>query len=524
MAEKKSLRNANPNQATEMALARRVFSTFTISLKAHGGSLKTAYRDIIGNEYKFLEKQHRSIKELTPYEFSREVLENLSHGHLASSNSAALHNRIIENLAEFDFSVACLHAKELSKLKEKLSDKSLIRLIQGNSGRVESSWSLFEKNLPELRASDDVLRAVLQKVVYFDACDVEDRKDSMTVVDVARALYILGQIRDTKKIAENTLLKILYECLRKNLSAAIPFVISKCQKVPRPPQDMELSSFQLVKMFENRTSDLLETDERLFLSFWATIARNEFIAMSGAEKKASQDLQCQLHPLDRNLREKIELNFDSFDARQAFNSTIRMIREARKDDSNFEIAQRMLRYLGSFKGDLDQTTALYTSYVQSHPTWKPQLSFELFLSFVTLAYRQSEAKYLAQALDCLDSELRSDIRVLRALVVAYSKFDITESLSLFNKNISGTREKRLGDSALFESTLLVEALVLAYLANGDREFARVIFEGSVREKVFTGEANIKKIKSVFTAYGDLLDDPDFDLRVKNLALRYILEL
>lgn len=58
---------------------------------------------------------------------------------------------------------------------------------------------------------------------------------------------------------------------------------------------------------------------------------------------------------------------------------------------------------------------------------------------------------------------------------------------------------------LAESDVLTESLILAFLSRDDADFARVIFDGALGEKLISGPTAAKKIKNLLAQYGEALE-------------------
>lgn len=89
-----------------------------------------------------------------------------------------------------------------------------------------------------------------------------------------------------------------------------------------------------------------------------------------------------------------------------------------------------------------------------------------------------------------DSKLESKIQSV--LIVANAKANIDLSLKIYNSNISAAKREKDKYTDLAESDVLTESLILAFLSRDDADFARVIFDGALGEKLISGPTAAKK--------------------------------
>lgn len=101
---------------------------------------------------------------------------------------------------------------------------------------------------------------------------------------------------------------------------------------------------------------------------------------------------------------------------------------------------------------------------------------------------------LAFIKDNIDGKLKS--KAQSVLVVANARTNIDLSLKIYNSNIPKAKRDKDASTDIAESDVLTESLILAFLSKDDADFARVIFDGALGEKVISGPTAAKRIKKL----------------------------
>ena len=100
------------------------------------------------------------------------------------------------------------------------------------------------------------------------------------------------------------------------------------------------------------------------------------------------------------------------------------------------------------------------------------------------------------------------------------RFDVAKSLDLYNSKIQTLSREKDDVTGMAPSDLVTQSLILAYLSKQDIDFARVIFDGAVGERVITGLPSVTEIKKLMAKYGDAVENGD----VKEIVDEEILAL
>lgn len=122
--------------------------------------------------------------------------------------------------------------------------------------------------------------------------------------------------------------------------------------------------------------------------------------------------------------------------------------------------------------------------------------FEAFLTLCCQGYKSSNEKMLqyAEAFIKEDFDSKLESKIQSVLIVANAKANIDLSLKIYNSNISTAKREKDKYTDLAESDVLTESLILAFLSRDDADFARVIFDGALGEKLISGPTAAKKNK------------------------------
>ena len=243
------------------------------------------------------------------------------------------------------------------------------------------------------------------------------------------------------------------------------------------------------------------------------VGTNDTIEMTEQEVEVSKKIEQEIRKVNSKL-DAFLLPSDGFqiDTSELFEDVVKIITQSGMDKQDVGIAKLILRCLGIHKGDTKRALELYHSYLLAHPGHADEVMYEMFLSFIYQSYLTSNRRLLSIAQTLIPQRTSPDNRlnILRALILANSKFSIDEALEIFNENVQELKSENDPATLVSPAGLLSESLILAYLVNKDRDFAHVIFDGAAREKILSGATAIKRVKKIMTTYGDALEKDDFE--------------
>lgn len=498
-----------------MLAFRRLFSTSGRYLKSPKKSLTSTYTKLFKNPcFQQLEGQFLDdFNQLEPYEFSKKVNKFILESNVPKSEQILAHNSLIEELTQHEYAVATVHIKELEKIGGNLSLNGFVELVKNNPGRVASSWDILMNYYPYVKDSEIALLTVLQKVVFFDAIDVKEGKKELSAEDLTRALFLLSRIND-KATIENELWQRLTEASVKNKASIILLKLLDYSPLGVDPSTMEeLTDYQFLQLCKGSNSDTLRDDKDRLVRLLSLVGTNDTIEMTEQEVEVSKKIEQEIWKVNSKL-DAFSLPSDGFqiDTSELFENVVKIITQSGMDKQDVGIAKLILRCLGIHKGDTKRALELYHSYLLAHPGHADEVMYEMFLSFIYQSYLTSNRRLLSIAQTLIPQRTSSDNRlnILRALILANSKFSIDEALEIFNENVQELKSENDPATLVSPAGLLSESLILAYLVNKDRDFAHVIFDGAAREKILSGATAIKRVKKIMTTYGDALEKDDFE--------------
>lgn len=473
--------------------------------------LAPAYAKLFNHECfePIIDKLPSKFEHFSPYELSQYINEMLDNTSVKKDQISLIHNRLIEELSQYEYGISTVHAKKLKQIGGKLSKKSVVEIIKNNPGRVHDSWELLMQ-YPKSWWTDDLLLAALENTVSTKTLK-ENGERHLPLKYLAECVLLLARFKN-KDIVDPDMLDFLVEAiLEQRATEVLPVMLNFGMPSLKPFSERlnDLTLFQTYQLYKSYPLNLLATNEKLFLKVVYTLGTNSNINMCQEELDASQKMQgyistlsqesgiCDVLVLDGKTHLE-KLQEDYVHVRE-------YIEEKRIDRCNFTLAKTLLRVEGVYKGDSSKALELYHSYLLSYQNRADELMFEIFLCLAAQSYKSSNPALLkyAQAFISADYTEENVTNTVRVLILAHSKFDVDKSLEIYNENI-GTFIKRNDDT--FSSGLITESLILAYLANNDLDFARVVFNGALREKVLSRVNSIKNVKSLFKLYGDAMEE------------------
>ncbi|SCV99558.1 LAFE_0A05820g1_1 [Lachancea fermentati] len=503
---------------------RRSFTSCSRFYK-QSSPLKSVYGEILNNPALVTLKSGlpQEYEEFQPYGFSKIIRDAIERSEIDTSSKITIHNQMIEMLTDYDYGIATIHSKELQRLSGKLSADGFIKLIQNNPGRAKTSWELFLEYLPIARSIDGALTTVLGKVLFLDLADVKDGKKYPDIEDLSRAIALIETIKSKELITEDYWERLLECSLVLNASSILPYIM---QHYPVRKRDKlienDITDFQFFQLAHKQYSELMKGDEACFLKLLRLIGEMPVIEMTEEEKAACSRIERELIRIKKLICEvDIQLSPCSIKTGEIYKEIVTEVRKSGSDRGNIQLAKIILRTMAMYKNDIESALKLYHSYMVTNADHPSDLMYEMFLAFAYQAFKTSDEKLLIVAEAFIPQTVSPSMKlnVYRALILAYSKFNPQKSLEIFNSHIQDFSKEVNPQSFKSASGLFVESLILAQLANKDREFSHVIFEGAVGEGILSGPTAIKGVKAIFAHYGELLERDSFkkDMQGKILS-------
>ncbi|CAI4043806.1 Mrx12p SKDI_10G2100 [Saccharomyces kudriavzevii IFO 1802] len=449
---------------------------------------------------------------LDPYSLSQNVIKSLNTLRVAKEDAAVIHNMMIENLSGLDYSIATIHSKNLRDLGLRPSVSAIKQIIKNNPGRVQSSWEIFMKykalvqNVP-----DELIEVVLEKIINFDKAEKIDGKEKLTFQDLARCLYLMDHLSSKNVISSRLIEPILIYAIDNGIPNILAFMVE--YKIPLNFFDKyinELTPCQLFDLYSFYAPHNVIVDPLMLHKCVAILGENGTIALTEDENEIISKLQEEIESVKLQCHDSWDFDFPKDNARKtetAFKNLFLEIRKRNLDKMDFKLALTLLRVIGAFKGDIALFFELYYEYLLNFKNNEESLMFEAFLALSCQGYKKGNVKMLEYAdafvNDGTDDMLKS--KTLSVLIVANAKTNINLSLQIYNSNIAKANKGKNDSTDLADSDILTESLILAFLSKGDADFARVIFDGALGEKVISGPTAAKRIKKLLARYGEAVE-------------------
>ncbi|CCK73034.1 Mrx12p KNAG_0M01810 [Huiozyma naganishii CBS 8797] len=471
------------------------------------------------------------LKDLDPYEVSSKIGESLSQRPKTSfKQQGFIHNAMIEQLAGHDYSIATIHSKKLQEINEPLTSKALLEVIKNNPGRVNSSWELFvtySKIFGTL--SQDILLEVLNKVVYFDSAEINDGKKALDIYDITHAIYLLDHISDRNLIKRGLIDKLTKDTIDLDASYILPALLNFDPSFDLFLEKLDkLTPYQLYLIYPYVPKDLLKTNKELLYAMLSNIGENKIIDFTDEETAAFHSIVEQFESVklklsDNSWNPESTLNMKPVSTESEFDDLLDFISKEDLHKSDIGLAKKVLRSIGMFRNDTKLFMELYRILLSSHCGKEEDIFFEVFLAMAYQSFKTAD-KASWEFAEAFVPETASDAtraKILTVQILALSKFDIDESLKIYNANIQQLSKEKNNKTETSPSDNLTEALILGYLANKDLDFARVILEGATGSKTLSGLTAVKSIKQALSDYGEAAENGEIDTLMNEKILRYL---
>lgn len=511
-----------------MLLFRRRLTTSTLRLQlATQSSVGTIFRHSCFDPI----RKHLPVEvdNLDPYSLSQKVDESLKISKdLNFDQTAKIHNHLIENLTKFEYGIATLHSKKLDKLNKPITIQALSQMLEHNPGRVNSSWEIFTKYKKVLNTlPEKVVLITLDKIVSFDPAEIKDGKKDLNMSDILHAVYLLGNLADTKSIDQKIINKLTTAALKLKMTSMLPtlFKFNPSLESILDEQIEELTPYQLQLVANNFKFESIKEQKPLFYQIIDNLGQNEFISMNEDESEMLEKTKKRIELVNKEFNDNwsLQLPESSANNTESFNNFLDEIAQNDSVKDDFILAKKLLRIIGIYKGNTKSFMELCELFTKSFPEKKEELNFETFLTLSYQGYKTSNETGLHFA-DAYVSDIVNEAIKLKAMcvkMVVNAKFNIEDSLNIYNENIGKLSKEKDALTNLSPSDIATEALVLAFLSQKDLDFARVIVEGSIKSQVMSGATAVKNAKSILSAYGDALENGDLDSMLQQRVNKYL---
>lgn len=497
-----------------MIAQKRLLSNSLKRLSSKNNNLSQVYANIFYHP-SFQSLRNRlpvELNDLDPFQFSESLNKVISEACISEDEKSLIHNTLIEKLTKYEYGISTLHTKKLKELGRSPTYKSIIEIIRNNPGRVADSWELLLKFGSTLQSlPDEILVTTLENVSLDTKGNTSERK-ALSVKSIAQSVLLLENISQKERIKPETLENILVSALETDMTCVLPLILSfgvPSLKIFEKRSDF-LTPSQIYQIRKFTSFDLLKENTELLYKCIDILGQNATIEPTEKEVENFEMLKSEILKLSKDMPsvwKVYSLQTGPQDTTDAFSGLFDEIQTDKLDRRNLHVARKLLRIFGTYRDNTKISLELYHNYLISYPSDSHDLMFETFLALSFQSYKTSNETLLeyAQAFIPVDGSQSLLANIYRVLILVNSRFNIEKSLEVYNENIDRFSKENDTETNVSPSGLLAESLILAYLTKSEIEFARVIFEGCAREKVFKGPTAVKRVKKLLSIYGEALE-------------------
>ncbi|CAI7182250.1 BBT_collapsed_G0030130.mRNA.1.CDS.1 [Saccharomyces cerevisiae] len=308
------------------------------------------------------------ITTIDPYSLSQNVIESLNKLEVPKKDAAMVHNMMIENLSDLDYGVATIHSNNLRDLDLKPSLPAIKQIIRNNPGRVQSSWELFTQYKASMEnVPDELMEVVLEKIIKFDKAEKVDGKKSLTYQDLVRCLYLINHFSSNYNLPSELVEPILIYIVDNGIPNVLGSVLK--YKIPLSFFDKyvsEMTQYQICELYDFYSLDNIVADPLVLHKCLTVLGENEKIQQTEEEKEIISKLEEEIEIVKSQCHDNWSLEFPNWSVRKTATSFEKLFLEIQKrniDKKDFELAHKLLRLIGAFKGKVSLFFKLYDEYL-----------------------------------------------------------------------------------------------------------------------------------------------------------------
>lgn len=445
----------------------------------------------------------------------KEIFKNIYDSQKFSNDELiSLHNLVLANFLPLDRSLSMIHQTNLKKLQGAVSLDALVEILKFNSGRLHTSWELFEKYYPELQLvsqnSEDVqklLQIILEKLINGDDNPIREEEkyedqDIYTIgeEDLVRAVFIYKNLSTENEEIRSKLFNRALELKDYKLAQVIGIdTIEGFNELRFSDIRDELFCYHILTY----SNPHLETSE---------ILSNLLIKLNSAPQTQMDfgtkgSLVDQLENL--NLRFS-HLMFD-ISTPEIDLSTSKLVDSLSEvvttNETSLLTKVKALKTFGFSENKSEAAILRLFEEMASKVEDPTQLNEikDTLLQIMTYRYFTEPSPTLIDKIQVL---LSTSIKSLQCLLLlSYKSSNIDAALQIYNDQIAKV-SKTPNERGISDASSLTETLVVSYLLNGDREFANLIHDGAIMNDIIQTDTAKAQVKKEFKRYGDVFGEED----------------
>lgn len=396
-------------------------------------------------------------------------------------------NQLLQHALPGDFSLYYTLSK--ANTSHVWDKDSLHSLIESNPGRAISLWALLDKHGAE--ADHKVQLAVVNKLLQGEKSEIREGAVEVTEDRLNRATKLLNGIEENVQAEEQ------WDAL-----------VSKLVELGNASKLSEI----LAPLFVNWLNGKLST----------TTDRKEFLGISKVIFEKDPNL------LSKDSISKIlaYLSFEKTEGSEFLTAVIEHVEENhldidKKDPESLLVRLQLIPVYGIYLGDFNKALEKFHKYLTHEKFGIDLVQAKLVQVFSYQAFKKGDKTLLTIAETLVDPD-ELQVKTLVQLILARARFNAEDSLSLYNDYIKLVSKNVNENTGRSPSGVLTEALMVANLYDNDREFAHLLFDKAIENKIITDEAENAQIKKVFRVYGDSYQENDTWEQAKPRFTQYVL--
>lgn len=393
------------------------------------------------------------------------------------------------------------------------SDEALVTLIEANPGRVFTAQDLLKRHAinPNLK----VLFSVIKKLLLGEKSDLRDEPtyvpSSESLVHAARMTKLLEQPEKFQALEfwweyllENKAPSAFFQLCDENTEQ---WVAGKLDAVS------DLYNFLILSrlMFTRKPHILTKVQYSKILKTWGLVSAEKLQVALDADKSVYTALGYEDYaPISEDF----------------FNAVLDYINDAKFDTDTRDPELLLLRMqmIETYAIDKDDTTTALRKFHEYQAVEKLGLELiqaKVVQAFCYHAFKHEEPTSLKIAETLLDPQELA-VNTVAQLILAHGAFSPEKLLEVYNDYINLVLKDVNQHSKRSASGILTEAAMAANLYDGDREFAMLLLEKAVQNKIVKEELEIAQMRNLFKVYGEAYEDDSWD-KAKEILKRYILQ-
>ncbi|CAD1813037.1 hypothetical protein FOB58_004754 [Candida parapsilosis] len=379
-----------------------------------------------------------------------------------------------------------------------ISDEDLLRhLININPGRVLDTFDLLEKH-HITKTSDAFKKDVLSKLVKEYTSDVD--------YSVDRLLEYLN--KHFESIEESHFKELFATLLHR--------------------QDISQLDLFIANVNINRDTLLKE----VFANYTDPLAKFALVRSFERWFKEPESIEPWIYAVILDL-----LNFQSkqvvpthhkagieLDIGQLNQRIINYINGSRIDlqDKNLVLRKMLVETWGISQNDIGEALQVFQKYETFAKYGISNVQISMVKAISYQAIKQDKEIFKTMAETMIPPDLT--IQLLQILITLKSYFNPNEGLALYNDYIGAVSAVVKDGSS--QKGLLTQSIILGFLMNNDREFASLLFDKAIENRIITDQLEIATIKKSLKMYSDcFVEDENWDAgareKMKDEILSYI---